>query len=580
MKKIISLVLVLAILFCTTISVYAATYRSSNATEKQLTANEAFSALESESVPSFENEGSALPTPVSPETSNDLEDSSENSQEHDNTINGYEIPKEPMITFTQENSFTYESEGKLYTILTGSNEDCRITKLYADGILRQKSLVNQHNNIIYTEWYDIEPKAGDESELSENSGNHQTIDETEAPEILEENGFVYITVHKPISSEKLEDQTVLCPDLNILAADNTEDPMQVEPATNTGLSPSSFSGDSGYYKLGSNTLAIDSALRYTGTLYRKTISLSYDKQVREPYKINVGTAVTAAYGALASYLRGDLLGAFLSVSAYAVGEIFQYAFSVKVDSYNLTADYKVRVNSAGNNVYFTTRRISAYYRLLNTKSGRIEYGFKHRAVVDGYPLSNSALVNQGISNYLTYQFYDIVNHWGKEHIKWAYEKGYVAGTGTYAFSPEGTTTRAMAISVIYRMAGSPSAGTSTPFTDVPSSSYYAKAVSWGVKNKIVAGTSSTQFSPNSAVTKEQFITMLYNYAKYKGKNVSASANLSQFSDGSSVSNFAQNAMKWAVAKKIIVGDNGYLKPKKNSTRAELCVMIHSYSEKA
>lgn len=203
-----------------------------------------------------------------------------------------------------------------------------------------------------------------------------------------------------------------------------------------------------------------------------------------------------------------------------------------------------------------------------------------RRYEDGYPLGNTTLVNEGISNYTTYQFYDIVNHWGKEHIKWAYGKKYVAGTGTYVFSPDSATTRAMAISIIYRMAGSPAAGTSTNFTDVSTSAYYAKAVNWGVKNKIVSGTSPTTFSPNSAVTKEQFVTMLYNYAKYQGKNVSASASLSQFSDGSSVSSFAQNAMKWAVAKKIIVGDNGYLKPKKSTTRAELCVMIHSYSDKA
>lgn len=358
-------------------------------------------------------------------------------------------------------------------------------------------------------------------------------------------------------------------DTNIQPADIGID--EEEPIDNTGLTKTPY-GD-GYYTICSGG-RYSYAPNVTATLSRKytTQNLGLTKY----YKFSAGetlSQIIVKIGKSESFL--DLV---IKLLTFLPNQILSYATAVECYTYRYTYNYKVRVNNAGNNVYFEPKRIKDYWKVYNITDGK--EGRELKSDVGGYPPNNMEAIRIGISNYLTYQFYDIVNHWGKEHIKWAYEKGYVAGTGTYAFSPEGTTTRAMAISVIYRMAGSPSAETSTPFTDVPSSSYYAKAVSWGVKNKIVAGTSSTQFSPNSAVTKEQFITMLYNYAKYKGKNVSASANLIQFSDGSSVSNFAQNAMKWAVAKKIIVGDNGYLKPKKNSTRAELCVMIHSYSEKA
>ena len=129
------------------------------------------------------------------------------------------------------------------------------------------------------------------------------------------------------------------------------------------------------------------------------------------------------------------------------------------------------------------------------------------------------------------------------------------------------------------MAGQPNEGTSSGFTDVKSNDYFAKAVTWGKNHKIVSGTSSTTYSPNQNVTKEQFVLMLYNYAKYKEKNLTASGDLNKFTDGNDVSTYAKTAMKWAIGNKIVSGNNGKLNPKSTTTRAELCVMINKYYNK-
>lgn len=365
---------------------------------------------------------------------------------------------------------------------------------------------------------------------------------------------------------------------NAAATSDNDDPMHDEPAFNTGLSASTFSGDSGYYRLGTNRFNPSGSTTYTGTLYRKRNSFGFVGMGHDPRKFNAGTAISV----ITSFLGAFVVPGRIGIVLWAVGlaeEIITYAITLDIRLYDLNADYKVRVNSAGNNVYCTKSRTITYYKFYVPENDKFTYEVK--SIKNGYPLDNPSMVNEGITNYVEYKFYDIVNHWAKDHIKWATDRGYLNGTGNYAFSPNINTDRAMAITSICRMAGSPSAGTSTSFTDVSSSAYYAKAVNWGVNNKIVSGTSSTTFSPTTLITREQVAVMLYNYAKYKGKNVTATGNLSQFPDGSSVSSWAQTAMKWAVGKGIFSGnDSGYLKPKSYTTRGELCALLQKYTNKA
>ncbi len=176
-------------------------------------------------------------------------------------------------------------------------------------------------------------------------------------------------------------------------------------------------------------------------------------------------------------------------------------------------------------------------------------------------------------------FMDIESHWAKDAILWAYENGYFKGTSETRFTPNGTVNRAMFVEVLYRIEGSPATG-SHPFTDVPQKAYYVGAVAWASSAGIVDGTGKGKFSPAKMITREQFATMLYRYAQYKGLDTSARGDLSRFVDSNKVSNFAQEAMTWAVGEEIITGKNGpYLSPKGNATRGEAATMLQRFLEK-
>lgn len=173
-------------------------------------------------------------------------------------------------------------------------------------------------------------------------------------------------------------------------------------------------------------------------------------------------------------------------------------------------------------------------------------------------------------------FVDIEGHWGEDAIIWAYEQGLFNGTSETKFSPNGNVNRAMFVEILYRLEGKPAAGTSS-FTDVLPNAYYAKAVAWAEKNNIVSGTGNGKFSPAKSITREQFATMLYRYAEYKGMNLDYHGDLSQFVDSYRVSSYAQESLSWAVGAGVVTGKNGQmLDPKGNATRAEAATMLQRF----
>lgn len=175
-------------------------------------------------------------------------------------------------------------------------------------------------------------------------------------------------------------------------------------------------------------------------------------------------------------------------------------------------------------------------------------------------------------------FTDVQNHWAKSYVEWAYAKKYFAGVTTTTFVPNSPVNRGMLTSVLYRMDGSPDAGSSS-FSDVSSKSYYAPAVAWGEKNKIVSGMGGGKFMPGRNITREQLAAMLFRYAQYKGLDTSKRGDLSGYKDTSSISSFAGTAMAWAVGEGIINGmDSTTLSPKGNATRAQTAVMLKKFSE--
>lgn len=174
------------------------------------------------------------------------------------------------------------------------------------------------------------------------------------------------------------------------------------------------------------------------------------------------------------------------------------------------------------------------------------------------------------------KFSDVNAAWAVGSVDYVSTWGLMDGVGSGKFNPNGTMTRAMLVTIIYRMAGSPSfTGLANPFTDVSNSSsnWYRNAVVWAYNKGIVTGTSKTTFSPNSAVSRQDIASMLWRYA---GQPSGYAGYISAYPDASNVASYAQSAMGWAVAGGIITGNGGRLLPTANGSRAEVSVMLHRY----
>ena len=170
--------------------------------------------------------------------------------------------------------------------------------------------------------------------------------------------------------------------------------------------------------------------------------------------------------------------------------------------------------------------------------------------------------------------------WFYNDVRYVYEKGIMDGTGADRFSPNAPLTRAMIVTILYRMAGSPSVSGSSDFTDVAAGKWFAKAVAWAAANGIVNGYGSGLFGPNDPVTREQLAAILYRYAVYGGMTaVTLEENLGSFADTAQLSAYAIQAMNWAVGQGLINGSGNNLVPKAQATRAQVAAIIHRYLER-
>jgi hypothetical protein len=138
-------------------------------------------------------------------------------------------------------------------------------------------------------------------------------------------------------------------------------------------------------------------------------------------------------------------------------------------------------------------------------------------------------------------------------------------------------TRAMLITVLWRMAGQPNAGTNSGFQDVSASSYYAQAVTWAASKGIAQGFTATSFGPNQVLTREQLVTFLYRYAQTMGYSTSAYNNLTKFQDVSTTTSYAIPPFRWAVGAGIIEGiTDTQLGPRQTATRAQGATMLYRF----
>lgn len=178
------------------------------------------------------------------------------------------------------------------------------------------------------------------------------------------------------------------------------------------------------------------------------------------------------------------------------------------------------------------------------------------------------------------KFTDVAGHkhWSHVGIDYVLRQGLFLGTSDTTFSPNAAMTRAMLVTVLYRMSGSPSVdGKTHPFMDVADHAWYESALIWAVSNGVVNGVSETEFAPNSNVTRQQVATILYRYAKLQGYDVSATTDLSGFPDYEKVASYATSAMAWANAAELVQGslqgNETLLLPTTSATRAQLAAIL-------
>ena len=199
---------------------------------------------------------------------------------------------------------------------------------------------------------------------------------------------------------------------------------------------------------------------------------------------------------------------------------------------------------------------------------------------DHFSLYSVVNKDKGMTTYSKLPFSDVrIADWFYNDVKYVYEKGMMAGTAADVFAPNATTTRAMIVTILYRLEGSPAVTGTSAFVDVPAGQWYTDAVNWAAANQIVKGTSATTFAPNDSITREQMAAILYRYAQYKGYDVTKKADLSEYSDNGQVSAYAKDALAWANAAKLINGvTNTTLAPQGNATRAQVSAILHRFCD--
>lgn len=179
--------------------------------------------------------------------------------------------------------------------------------------------------------------------------------------------------------------------------------------------------------------------------------------------------------------------------------------------------------------------------------------------------------------YTSVPFNDVsYGDWYYDAVQFVYSKGIMDGVDYYKFAPNGTITRGMILTMLWRMAGEPFEMPVTSFTDVEIGRYYTTAVAWACRNGIADGMGESTFGPNDAITREELVTLMYRYAQYFGHSCIGTS-IEGFADAGSVSSYAYNAMCWAYKAGVVTGTTGSrLNPQGTASRAEAAQMIMSF----
>ena len=326
-------------------------------------------------------------------------------------------------------------------------------------------------------------------------------------------------------------------------------------SNNVGSVPSTGSGSVG----GSTNNWISVVLSITpgdnSQWYQGSLRLEKDATVEQAIRSaaeSAGLTLDIKDGYLRSITRnGDTLG------QYDEGSNSGWMYKVNGKAPNVgIADYKLTGGET----------ISLYYTADYTKE-------------DDMDISAPAAGGNTAQTDAPLPFVDVdKSEWYYTAVQYAYENGLFSGTSATTFAPEDTLSRSMVVSVLYRLSGSPSVTDSRSFSDVSSGLWYTDAVNWAAGTSVIDGVGDNRFAPESDITREQLATILYRYAKNMHLTDANDTELSRFKDADTVSDWAAEAMVWAVANGLISGTSDTtLSPKDTATRAQFAQIMYQFS---
>lgn len=288
------------------------------------------------------------------------------------------------------------------------------------------------------------------------------------------------------------------------------------------------------------------------------------ESVREAFLQAVGLPTQAGTVRTGKFYSGTQMNEAYAVDNYRLAEGL-----AKVAGLDLTASRLFTPLAADTTAVAAD---TAVFTLPDGTRQAFPYGIAVRSEESTQRIYVPAIVARRLQN-PSAPFVDVAQDaWYQPVVCAAFFRFWMDGTDADRFSPEETMSRAMFVTVLWRIAGRPG-GKATAFTDVPDGQWYSTAVAWANQEGIVLGTSPTTFSPDEALTREQLAALLLRYGKKNALVGSERGSVNSFADGASVSPYALDAMRWAIAAGVINGSDGRLLPQDNATRAEAAAVL-------
>ena len=237
-----------------------------------------------------------------------------------------------------------------------------------------------------------------------------------------------------------------------------------------------------------------------------------------------------------------------------------------------TVDREVSFTIGNDNAYKATLTPGSDYTMTQGENGKYTFTKKPSTPVTPGP---------GDDDEDEFPFTDVKSGaWYYDAVKYVYENGLMAGTSDTTFDPEMKLNRAMAAQILYNLEGKPAVTEAATFTDAAAAGEWAlDAIAWAQQTGVVAGMGDNLFAPDAQVTREQFAQMMYNYAKYKGYDLTATGDLTQFSDSSKLQSWAVTAMKWANGNGLINGfEDDTIQPAGTTIRGQAASIIMNFDK--